>query len=227
MLSDAGIEVVLSGVQMPRMNSIMERWVQTCRHELLDLTLIWNQRHLPHSLREFEHFYNEHRLHRTLRAAAPLRQLPEPITDPEQIAHLDVGRRSRLGGTLHEYRHAALPARMNNRQPHRGTRPLGATAALPGTAIGMGTRSITGWRKHILTDTTGQGDGCGGRLTSGFRLVAQGQTDAEIAEKLFIGVSTAGTHLDQIRDKSGCRRRADLASRRGHRRAQIRGSNLP
>ena len=35
-LADAGIEVVLSGVQMPRMNSIMERWVQTCRRELLD-----------------------------------------------------------------------------------------------------------------------------------------------------------------------------------------------
>jgi putative transposase len=106
-LQDAGIKVVLSGVQMPRMNSIMERWVQTCRHELLDRTLIWNQRHLLHSLREFEHFYNQHRPHRTLRAAAPMRPLPQPITDPEQIAHLDVRRRDRLGGTLHEYRHAA------------------------------------------------------------------------------------------------------------------------
>jgi hypothetical protein len=57
-LKDAGIEVVLSGVQMPRMNSIMERWVQTCRHQLLDRTLIWNQRHLLHALREFEDFYN-------------------------------------------------------------------------------------------------------------------------------------------------------------------------
>jgi transposase InsO family protein len=28
-LADAGIEVVLSGVRMPRMNAIMERWVQT------------------------------------------------------------------------------------------------------------------------------------------------------------------------------------------------------
>ena len=53
-LADAGIEVVLSGVRMPRMNSIMERWVQTCRRELLDRTLIWNQRHLLHALREFE-----------------------------------------------------------------------------------------------------------------------------------------------------------------------------
>jgi hypothetical protein len=75
-LADAGIETMLSGVQMPRMNSIMERWVQTCRHGLLDRTLIWNQRHLLHVLRGFEHFCNEHRPHRTLRAAAPLRRYP-------------------------------------------------------------------------------------------------------------------------------------------------------
>ncbi|MGI5143063.1 hypothetical protein [Streptomyces sp. CA-106110] len=30
-LQDEGIEVVLSGVRMPRMNSITKRWVQTCR----------------------------------------------------------------------------------------------------------------------------------------------------------------------------------------------------
>ncbi len=41
-------------------------------------------------------------------------------------------------------------------------------------------------------------------------LVAQGKTDAEIAERLFISVSTVRTHLDRIRDKSGYRRRADL-----------------
>ncbi|MFB8183612.1 hypothetical protein ACFC8N_48295 [Streptomyces sp. NPDC055966] len=58
---DAGIEVVLSGIRMPRMNSITERWVLTCR----------------------------------------------PITDLDAIAHLDVRRRDRLGGILHEYEHAA------------------------------------------------------------------------------------------------------------------------
>jgi hypothetical protein len=55
-LTDTGIETVLSGVQMPRMNSIMERWVQTCRYELLDRTLIWNQRHLMHALRRSAQF---------------------------------------------------------------------------------------------------------------------------------------------------------------------------
>src|SRR5207248_4406646 len=38
-LVDAEITVVLTGVRVPRMNSIMERWVRTCRRELLDRTL--------------------------------------------------------------------------------------------------------------------------------------------------------------------------------------------
>jgi predicted ATPase/DNA-binding CsgD family transcriptional regulator len=41
-------------------------------------------------------------------------------------------------------------------------------------------------------------------------LVAQGRTDAQIAAELFISVRTVHTHLDRIRDKTGCRRRADL-----------------
>ncbi|WP_330479979.1 integrase core domain-containing protein [Streptomyces sp. NBC_00724] len=104
---DAGLRVVTCGIRMPRMNSIMERWVQTCRRELLDHTLIWNQRHLLHALSEFESFYNGHRPHRTLHQAAPLRPLPEPTNNPGQIAALDIHRRDRLGGTLHEYQHAA------------------------------------------------------------------------------------------------------------------------
>ncbi|SDY70673.1 Integrase core domain-containing protein [Saccharopolyspora shandongensis] len=97
-LSDTGIEVVLSGVQMPRMNSIMERWVQTCRRELLDRTLIWNQRHLLHALREFEQFYNSHRPHQGIANARPLRPLPIPVTDPEQLEPLNIRRHDRLGG---------------------------------------------------------------------------------------------------------------------------------
>lgn len=93
--------------RMPRMNSIMERWIQTCRHELLDRTLIWNHSHLLHVLREFETFYNGHRPHRALDQAAPLRPLPHPLNEPAQIRRLEVHRRDRLGGTLHQYHHAA------------------------------------------------------------------------------------------------------------------------
>jgi non-specific serine/threonine protein kinase len=41
-------------------------------------------------------------------------------------------------------------------------------------------------------------------------LVAHGHTNAQIAERLYISVRTVGSHLDRIRDKTGCRRRADL-----------------
>ena len=41
-------------------------------------------------------------------------------------------------------------------------------------------------------------------------LVAHGHTDAQIAAQLYISVRTVRTHLDRIRDKTGCRRRADL-----------------
>jgi DNA-binding CsgD family transcriptional regulator len=42
------------------------------------------------------------------------------------------------------------------------------------------------------------------------RLVAQGRTDAQIAAQLYISIRTVRSHLDRIRDKTGCRRRADL-----------------
>ncbi|MFC6086547.1 integrase core domain-containing protein [Sphaerisporangium aureirubrum] len=75
-LADAGVQTVLTGVRIPRMNAIMERWVQSCRHELLDRCLLWNQRHLHHALREYEDYYNRHRAHQALAQAAPLRASP-------------------------------------------------------------------------------------------------------------------------------------------------------
>jgi len=41
-------------------------------------------------------------------------------------------------------------------------------------------------------------------------LLAQGATNAQIAAQLYISVRTVSSHLDRIRDKTGCRRRADL-----------------
>jgi hypothetical protein len=82
------------------MNSIMERWVGNCRRELLDRTLIWNQRHLMTVLCEYEDFCNAHRLHRTLHQAAPLRPLPDGVTD---LDYIRIRRRDRAGSTIHEY----------------------------------------------------------------------------------------------------------------------------
>jgi putative transposase len=90
----AEIRVIRPAVQAPRMNSIMERWIGSCRRELLDQTPIWNHRHLMIVLREYEDFCNTHRPHRALKQAAPLRQLPDGITDLDQFR---VQRRDRAG----------------------------------------------------------------------------------------------------------------------------------
>lgn len=69
-------------------------------------TLIVDQAHLLHALREFEVFYNEHRTHRALQGPAPCRPLPPPITESDQLNQLTIQRRDRLAGILHEYHHA-------------------------------------------------------------------------------------------------------------------------
>jgi putative transposase len=98
-LADAGIRTVLCNVATPRMNAIAERWIGGCRRELLDRTLVWNQSHLRQILREYEIHHNQHRPHRALDAAAPLKPLPEPV-DLEQYR---VRRQSRVGGLIGEY----------------------------------------------------------------------------------------------------------------------------
>jgi transposase InsO family protein len=88
-LQSAGIATVLTGVQVPRMNAIMERWVRTLRAELLDRTLVWNEAHLRRVLRIYQRHYNQHRPHRTLAGAAPLRVLPTRL-EPHHIERMDM-----------------------------------------------------------------------------------------------------------------------------------------
>ena len=99
-LADAGIRTVLCNVRTPRMNAIAERWIGGCRRELLDRTLIWNQSHLQQILRDYENHHNQHRPHRFLHGAAPLKPPSEPV-DLEQYR---VRRQARVGGLINEYR---------------------------------------------------------------------------------------------------------------------------
>jgi transposase InsO family protein len=98
-LADAGIQTVLCNVRTPRMNAIAERWIGGCRRELLDRTLIWNQAHLRRILRQYETHHNQHRPHRSLNSAAPLKPLPEPVSlDRHRVRRL-----TRAGGLISEY----------------------------------------------------------------------------------------------------------------------------
>jgi putative transposase len=100
----AGIRIITSPVQAPRANAIMERWIGGCRRELLDRTLIWNQQHLLNVLRQYETHHNEHRPHRSIGQAAPLRPLPETVTALDTYR---TRRRDLIGGVIHEYAQVA------------------------------------------------------------------------------------------------------------------------
>jgi len=99
-LANAGIRTVPCNVRTPRMNAIAERWIGGCRREVLDRTLVWNQAHLRQILRQYETHHNQHRPHRSLHGAAPLKPLPEP-------ANLDqyrVRKRAHVSSLINEYR---------------------------------------------------------------------------------------------------------------------------
>jgi hypothetical protein len=135
-LADAGIQVVLSGIQMPRMNSIMERWVQTCRRELLDRSLIWNQRHLLHALREFEQFYNGHRPHQGIANARPLYPLPAQVADPDKIARRTSGTEEDPNGEV--LGEARVERELSYGQPAVGVGATGAGRRQPDRSSGEG-----------------------------------------------------------------------------------------
>jgi transposase InsO family protein len=99
-LAGAGIRTVPCNVATPRMNAIAERWIGGCRRELLDRTLIWNQAHLRRILSQYETHHNQHRPHRSLHAAAPLKPLPEPVN----LDQHRVRKQARVGGLINEYR---------------------------------------------------------------------------------------------------------------------------
>jgi transposase InsO family protein len=104
-LADAGLAVVKSGVRMPRMNSVMERWIQTRRRELLDRAPYGTSTNS--STRCSSSSPSATGIGRTGPCIRRLHSaLSEPITEPGQIGHLEVHRRDRLGGALHEYHQA-------------------------------------------------------------------------------------------------------------------------
>jgi putative transposase len=90
-------------VRAPRANAHAERWVGTVRREVLDRMLIFGGGQLVSVLAEYVDHYNDHRPHRALEQAPPLKS-----SEPVVLASSGrVVRRDRLGGLLHEYAQVA------------------------------------------------------------------------------------------------------------------------
>jgi putative transposase len=85
-----GMRIQRTPVRAPRANAIAERWIGTVR-ELLDRMLIINRHHLTAVLTEYVAHFNDHRPHRALGQAAPLRSLPRPRRHPSITCDVAIG----------------------------------------------------------------------------------------------------------------------------------------
>ena len=99
----AGIEPIATPPRAPMANAYAERWVRTLRHELLDRTIIWNERQLRRLLTDYLDHYNTHRAHRALDQHAP----DDEGEVSEAPVERTVERRSTCAGLMNEYRTAA------------------------------------------------------------------------------------------------------------------------
>jgi transposase len=99
-----GLRIITTLPRTPRMNAICERVIGTLRRELLDRTMILNERHLALVLREYVAHYNGHRPHQSRRQRPPDIET-QPVRDVAGLR--SVRREPVVAGMINEYRHAA------------------------------------------------------------------------------------------------------------------------
>ena len=98
-----GLKILRTPVRVPVANAFAERWIGTLRRELLDRTIIWNQRQLQRLVIDYIDHYNAHRPHRSLDQRPPAPTQP-PNANGQQLRII---RATRCGGLINEYQKAA------------------------------------------------------------------------------------------------------------------------
>jgi len=94
------MQPVRTSFESPWQNGVAERWVQSCRRDLLDHVIAVNEGHLKRLLTEYVRYYHEDRTHLGLGKGTPAGRTPSPNSG--RIVSLN-----RLGGLHHRYERAA------------------------------------------------------------------------------------------------------------------------
>jgi transposase InsO family protein len=98
-----GIQPKRTGFGSPWQNGVAERWVGSCRRDLLDHVIVVNERHLKRLMNEFVRYYHDDRTHLGLEKQTPARRNAAENTDGAcRVVSIP-----RLGGLHHRYDLAA------------------------------------------------------------------------------------------------------------------------
>jgi putative transposase len=98
-----GIEPKRTSFRSPWQNGVAERWVGSCRRDLLDHVIVLNERHLKRLVNEYVRYYHEDRTHLALAKGTPAgRQAAKNSNASCKVISMP-----RLGGLHHRYDLAA------------------------------------------------------------------------------------------------------------------------
>jgi putative transposase len=95
-----GMNPVRTSFKSPWQNGVAERWVESCRRDLVDHIIAMKERHLKRLLAEYIHYYHEDRTHFGLGKGTPAGR--KRSRDSGAVLCHD-----RLGGLQHRYDRAA------------------------------------------------------------------------------------------------------------------------
>jgi putative transposase len=98
-LKATGLNPKRTSVQAPWQNGIAERWVESCRREILDHVIALNEPHLRRLIRDYVNYHHEDRIHDSLKKDTPNRRTVEP----KPAANATLISMPRLGGLHHRY----------------------------------------------------------------------------------------------------------------------------
>ena len=93
-----GIDPVRTAYRTPWQNAIAERWVGTCRRELLDHVIVFGERHLRRLLADYVAYYNAERVHTRFGDSPEGRPIETRPSSAARVVSLP-----RVGGLHHRY----------------------------------------------------------------------------------------------------------------------------
>ena len=99
MLKSLGSELIRTAYRSPWQNGVAERWVGSCRRELLDHVIVLSEAHLRRLVRDYLQYYHEDRIHDALKKDTPTGRVIE--YRPSESAK--VSGAPRVGGLHHRY----------------------------------------------------------------------------------------------------------------------------